>query len=48
MKKTNLISIATISVMAMALNACNEDISLQEINQESAGTIMVSVGGLMA
>lgn len=47
MKKINLISIATISILAMALNACNKDISLQEIEQESAGTIMVSVDGLM-
>lgn len=47
MKNINLILVATISIMAIALNACNKDITLQENEQESAGTIMVSVDGLM-
>ncbi len=47
MKKINLIIIATFSLMAMALVSCNKDITLQEIEQESAGTISVSVDGIM-
>lgn len=47
MKKINLNIIATFSLMAMALVSCNKDITLQEIEQESAGTISVSVDGIM-
>lgn len=47
MKKINWILVATFSLMAMALVSCNKDITLQEIEQESAGTISVSVDGIM-
>ena len=47
MKKINLIIIATFSLMAMALVSCNKDINLQEIEQESAGTIIITVNGII-
>ena len=47
MKKINWALVATFSIMAMALVSCNKDITLQEIEQESAGTISVSVDGIM-
>lgn len=47
MKKITMIIIATFSSVAMALVSCNKDITLQEIEQESAGTISVSVDGIM-
>lgn len=47
MKKITMIIIATFSSVAMALVSCNKDIALQEIEQEPAGTISVSVDGIM-
>ena len=47
MKKINWILVATFSLLAMAFVSCNKDITLQEIEQESAGTISVSVDGIM-
>mgnify|MGYP003292658418 CR=1 FL=1 len=47
MKKINWILVATFSLMAIALVSCNKDITLREIEQESAGTISVSVDGIM-